>query len=91
MDSPTDICSDDNGHIYVSGQGSNNIHRLVEDTKYSSISRSMETDWKVLDMPLDTHHGIKEPVALCFNHDYSKLYIVTNGGNQFRFLMFFDD
>lgn len=25
MDTPTDICSDDNGHIYVSGQGSNNI------------------------------------------------------------------
>ncbi|XP_052086100.1 uncharacterized protein LOC127723494 [Mytilus californianus] len=82
MDSPTDICSDDNSHIYVSGQGSNNIHRLVEDTKYSNKLKRMETDWKVLDIPLDSHHGIKEPVALCFNQDYSKLYIVNEWGKS---------
>ncbi|CAG2239446.1 unnamed protein product [Mytilus edulis] len=33
MDTPTDICSDDYGHIYVSGQGSNNIHRLTYSVK----------------------------------------------------------
>ncbi|VDH93550.1 Hypothetical predicted protein [Mytilus galloprovincialis] len=82
LDSPTDICSDDNSHIYVSGQGSNNIHRLVEDTKDSNLTYRMETDWKVLDIPLDTHHGIKEPVALCFNKDFSKLYIVNEWGKS---------
>ncbi|CAC5397493.1 unnamed protein product [Mytilus coruscus] len=54
MDTPTDICSDNNGHVYVSGQGSNNIHRLTQ-------------DGKVLDISLDSRHGIIQPVALCFN------------------------
>ncbi|VDI21524.1 Hypothetical predicted protein, partial [Mytilus galloprovincialis] len=75
LDSPTDICSDDNGQIYVSGHGSNNIHRLVEDKKYLSFTRKEETDYKLLDIPLNAKHGIKEPVALCFNQDYGKLYI----------------
>lgn len=56
MDMPTDICSDNNGHIYVSGQSSNNIHRLTK-------------DGKILDIPLDSRHGIIQPVALCFNRN----------------------
>ena len=28
---PSDICSDDYGHIYVSGQYSHNVHRLTKD------------------------------------------------------------
>ncbi|CAC5387694.1 unnamed protein product [Mytilus coruscus] len=76
MDSPTDISSDDNSHIYVSGQGSNNIHRL-EGYIEESLLEPETTVWKVLDIPLDAHHGIKEPVALCFNQAYSKLYIVN--------------
>ncbi|CAG2252984.1 unnamed protein product [Mytilus edulis] len=71
---PTDICSDNNGHIYVSGQGSNNIHRLTH-------------DGKVLDIPLDSRHGIKQPVALCFNPNYDKLYIVNEWG---RSVLIFD-
>ncbi|VDI31141.1 Hypothetical predicted protein [Mytilus galloprovincialis] len=67
MDLPTDICCDDNGHIYVSGQGSNNIHRL-QHFEYAYVT---EQHYKVLDIPLDTQHGIKEPVALCFNKDYN--------------------
>ncbi|VDH93551.1 Hypothetical predicted protein [Mytilus galloprovincialis] len=82
LDSPTDICSDDNGHIYVSGQGSNNIHRLAEGKKYLDFTKQEETDYKVLDIPLDAKHGIKEPVALCFNQDYSKLYIVNEWGKS---------
>ncbi|CAC5400082.1 unnamed protein product [Mytilus coruscus] len=82
MDTPTDICSDNNGHMYVSGQESNNIHRLAEDRKRSNISLRMESDWKVLDIPLDSHHGIKKPVALCFNQDYSRLYIVNDWGKS---------
>ncbi|VDI84101.1 Hypothetical predicted protein [Mytilus galloprovincialis] len=76
IDTPTDICSDDYGHIYVSGQGSNNIHRLT----YSFYI--IKHGCKVLDIPLDSQHGIKEPVALCFNHDYSKLYIVNEWGKS---------
>ncbi|XP_076084151.1 uncharacterized protein LOC143054934 [Mytilus galloprovincialis] len=64
---PTDICSDNNGHIYVSGQSSNNIHRLTQDRK-------------VLDIPLDSRHYIKQPVALCFNTNYDKLYVVNDWG-----------
>ncbi|XP_071142798.1 uncharacterized protein [Mytilus edulis] len=81
MDTPTDICSDDYGHIYISGQGSNNIHRLtysLKDKRYYTI----EQVCKVLDIPLDSHHGIKEPVALCFNQDYSKLYIANEWGKS---------
>ncbi|CAG2226883.1 unnamed protein product [Mytilus edulis] len=69
MDTPTDICSDDNGHIYVSGQGSNNIHRLTK-------------EGKVIDIPLHSHHGIKQPVAICFNQTYTKLYIVNEWGKS---------
>ncbi|XP_052085768.1 uncharacterized protein LOC127723244 [Mytilus californianus] len=85
IDTPTDICSDDNGHVYVSGQGSNNIHRLVWESKEPKMVDdwyTQERDYKVLDIPLDTHHGIKEPVALCFNKDYSKLYIVNEWGKS---------
>ncbi|CAG2227779.1 uncharacterized protein [Mytilus edulis] len=66
---PTDICSDNNGHVYVSGQGSNNIHRLTQ-------------DGKVLDIPLDSRHDMKQPVALCFTKNYDTLYIVNEWGKS---------
>ncbi|XP_063408314.1 uncharacterized protein LOC134691683 [Mytilus trossulus] len=66
---PTDICSDDYGHVYVSGQGSNNIHRLTK-------------DGKVIDIPLDSRHGITQPVALCFNKNHDKFYIVNQWGKS---------
>ncbi|CAG2185255.1 unnamed protein product [Mytilus edulis] len=74
MDTPTDICSDNYDHIYVSGQGSNNIHRLEDveskKTRCERAPKRTEKDWKVLDIPLDSQHGIKEPVAVCFNKDF---------------------
>ncbi|VDI66547.1 Hypothetical predicted protein [Mytilus galloprovincialis] len=89
MDTPTDICTDDYGHIYVSGQGSNNIHRLIWETKKWKEDHSgrgfgyrVKQDYKVLDIPLDTNQGIKEPVSLCFSKDYSKLYIVNEWGKS---------
>ncbi|VDI21526.1 Hypothetical predicted protein [Mytilus galloprovincialis] len=82
LDTPTDICSDDNGHIYVSGQGSNNIHRLERYLHKEPWETSGKTAWKLLDIPLDLSHGVKEPVALCFNHEYSKLYIVNEWGKS---------
>ena len=66
---PSDICSDDYGHIYVSGQYSHNIHRLTEDDK-------------IIDIPLSSKHGIKYPVAICFNRNYTKLYIVIEWGKS---------
>ncbi|CAG2185487.1 unnamed protein product [Mytilus edulis] len=87
MDTPTDICSDDYGHIYVSGQGSNNIHRLTDAMEKMRKKYYCEQDWKVLDIPLDAQHGIKEPVALCFNQDFSKLYIVNEWA---KFVLVFD-
>ncbi|CAG2226880.1 unnamed protein product [Mytilus edulis] len=78
IDTPTDICSDDNGHLYVSGQGSNNIHRLTQ-------------DGKVLDIPLHSQQGIIEPVAICFNKNYTKFYVVNEWENQFWSLMFINN
>ena len=66
---PSDICSDDYGHIYVSGQYSHNVHRLTE-------------DGKMIDIPLSSQHGIKYPVAMCFNRNYTKLYIVIEWGKS---------
>jgi hypothetical protein len=66
---PSDICSDDYGHIYVSGQYSHNVHRLTEDDK-------------IIDIPLSSKHGIKYPVAMCFNRNYTKLYIVNEWGKS---------
>ncbi|VDI79286.1 Hypothetical predicted protein [Mytilus galloprovincialis] len=82
IDTPNDICSDDNDHIYVSGQGSNNIHRLIKYFKLQVGSFETEADYTVLDIPLNSQHGIKEPVALCFNQDYSKFYIVNEWGKS---------
>jgi hypothetical protein len=39
---PSDICSDDNGHIYVSGQYSHNVHRLTEDDKIIGLAANMD-------------------------------------------------
>ena len=66
---PSDLCSDDYGHIYVSGQYSHNVHRLTEDDK-------------MIDIPLSSKHGIKYPVAMCFNRNYAKLYIVNEWGRS---------
>ena len=66
---PSDIRSDDYGHIYVSGQYSHNIHRLTKDDK-------------IIDIPLSSKHGIKYPVAMCFNRNYTKLYIVNEWGKS---------
>lgn len=89
IDTPTDICSDNYKDVYVSGQGSNNIHRLrkegdVHDWRGILIKAK---DWKVLDIPLDSKHGIKEPVAMCFNQNYSKFYVVNEWGKS---VMVFD-
>lgn len=60
LDKPTDICKDDHGYFYFSGQGSITIHRLTQNLT-------------VLDIPLHSQHGIIKPVALCFNQNYEKM------------------
>ena len=66
---PSDICSDDYGHVYVSGQYSHSIHRLT-------------VDGKIIDIPLSSQHGINYPVAMCFNRNYTKLYIANEWGKS---------
>jgi hypothetical protein len=66
---PSDICSDDYGHVYVSGQCSHNIHRIIEDEN-------------MIDIPLSSQHGIKYPVSMCCNRNYAKLYIVNEWGKS---------
>ncbi|CAC5422666.1 unnamed protein product [Mytilus coruscus] len=72
----------DKMHIYVIGQGSNNIHRLEKWSIAFKRQYGWKQDLKVLDIPLDSHHAIKEPVAVCFNQDCSKLYIVNEWGKS---------
>jgi hypothetical protein len=48
---PSDISSKDYGHIYVSGQYSNNVHRLAE-------------DGKMIDIPLSSQHVTDLPHSL---------------------------
>jgi hypothetical protein len=56
-------CSDDYGHVYVSGQYSHNVHRLTEDDK-------------IIDIPLSSKHGIKYPVDIKFYIQYIKANII---------------
>ena len=67
---PIDICSDDYGHIYVSGQYSHNIHRLAK-------------DGKMIDISLSSKHGIKYPVAMCFNGTMLNFALLVNGASVF--------
>ena len=66
---PSDICSDDYGNIYVSGQYSHNIHRLTK-------------DGIIIDTPLSSKHGIKYPVVMCFNRNSTKFYIANEWGKS---------
>ena len=66
---PSDICSDDYGHIYVSGQCSHNVHRLTK-------------EGIIIDTTLSSKHGIKYPVAMCYNRNYANLYITNEWGKS---------
>ncbi|VDI34859.1 Hypothetical predicted protein [Mytilus galloprovincialis] len=95
IDTPSDICNDDYKHIYISGQGSNILHRLKWDGKVVLDLRVHDKnahDWKVIDIPLDSKHGINKPVAMCFNQNYTKFYVVNEWGKSVLWsLMFIDD
>ncbi|CAC5400085.1 unnamed protein product [Mytilus coruscus] len=87
MDSPTDICSDDYGHIYVSGQGSNNIHRLESYVK-GSLDGPETTDYKVLDYHWIHIMGSRNLSPSASTKTIVNCILSTNGGNPFWFLMF---
>jgi hypothetical protein len=36
----------------------------------------------MIDIPLSSQHGIKYPVAMCFNRNYTKLYIANEWGKS---------
>ena len=69
LQEPSDVCSDDYDHVYVSGLYSHNIHRIKE-------------EGVIVDIPLTDQHGIKNPVAMCFSKDYTKFYVANEWGRS---------
>ncbi|XP_071121480.1 tripartite motif-containing protein 2-like [Mytilus edulis] len=67
----TDLCSArsiqvaGDGHIYVVGRLSNNIHKLT-------------STGTLVDILLNDY--ISNPLAFCFNHDFSKIYMANKNG-----------
>ena len=60
------------GNVYIVGNKSNNIHRLSHDGKF-------------IDEILNAGDGLKNPLAICFNRDYSMLYVANYGGDIMAF------
>ncbi|CAC5424236.1 unnamed protein product [Mytilus coruscus] len=67
LEMPNGIATDRPGNVYVVGCDSNNIHRLSKNGKKS----------EVLLGPVD---GLKDPSAICFSKDYSKLFLSNEDG-----------
>ncbi|CAC5374431.1 unnamed protein product [Mytilus coruscus] len=60
------IVQDLKNNIYVTGRGTNSIQRLYPD---GTLDR----------LVVDVYNGINDPLAICFNKDYDKLYVSNNG------------
>jgi hypothetical protein len=58
---------DQQGHVYTSGHDSHDIHRLSPDGTFR-------------DIVLSKHDGVDEPLSITFNNDFTKLFIINNGG-----------
>ena len=56
------------GNVHIVGNKSNNIHRLSHDGKF-------------IDEILNADDGLKNPLAISFNRDYSMLYVANYGGD----------
>ena len=58
---------DQQGHIYISGGASDDIHRLSPDGTFR-------------DIVLRKHDGADRPVGITFNNDFTtKLFIINRG------------
>ena len=61
------LAVDQQGHVYVSVNDSDNILRLLPDGQFCGIVFSNEDD-------------VHKPVGITFNNDFTKLFIINNGG-----------
>jgi DNA-binding beta-propeller fold protein YncE len=62
------LAVDQQGHVYISGYYSNDIHRLSPDGTFR-------------DIVLSYHDGIDGLCGITFNNDFTKLFIINRSGN----------
>ena len=60
------LAVDQQGHVYISGEYSHDIHRLSPDGTFR-------------DIVLSKHDGVDRPRGITFNNDFTKLFIITRG------------
>jgi hypothetical protein len=61
------LAVDQQGHAYICGRDSDDIHRLSPDGTFR-------------DIVLSKHDGVDKPRSITFNNDFTKLFIINNGG-----------
>jgi uncharacterized protein YjiK len=61
------LAVDRQGHVYISGRNSNDIHRLSPDGTFRDII-------------LNKHDGVDWPYGITFSNDFTKLFIINDGG-----------
>jgi hypothetical protein len=61
------LAVDQQGHVYISGGDSHDIHRLSPDGTFR-------------DIVLSKHDGVDKPRNITFNNDFTKLFIINNEG-----------
>ena len=60
------LAVDRQGHVYICGYDSSDIHRL-------------STDGTLRDIVLSKHDGVDRPRGITFNNDFTKLFIINEG------------
>ena len=60
------LAVDQQGHVYIGGYDSNDIHRLSPDGTFR-------------DIVLSKHDGVDRPWDITFNNDFTKLFIINRG------------
>ena len=62
------LAVDQQGHVYISGCDSHDIHRLSPDGTFR-------------DIVLNKHDGVDRPRSITFNNDFTKLFIINREGD----------
>jgi hypothetical protein len=60
------LAVDQQGHVYISGRDSGDIHKLSPDGTFR-------------DIVLSKHDGVDRPWGITFNNDFTKLFIINGG------------
>jgi hypothetical protein len=60
------LAVDQQGHVYINGRDSDDIHRLSPDGTFR-------------DIVLSKHDGVDGPRGITFNNDFTKLFIINKG------------